>query len=198
MLTKTEVENLMRKKGKVRGVVFNTDAEYILYKKGEEVLEKVQQKTKEWGYPVDYKNIRNMEWYPVGLRALSLLAVKTMFNWSDKEIENMGYSAPAHSFVVKLLMKYLLTLKETYQKSSEYWTKHYTVGELKVPEYNEKKKYCVLQLWDFKIHPILCSYYAGYFRKIAELGARQKITDIKETKCFFKGDSYHEFVIKWE
>ena len=198
MLTKTEVENLIKKPGKVRGVVFNTDAEYILSDKGEEGLKKVEEKTKEWGHPIDYKNIRNMEWYPVGLRALSLLAIKEVFNWGDEKIKDMGYSAPTYSFIVKLLMKYLLTLEQTYEKSPGYWTKHYTAGELKAPEYNKKEKYCVLQLQDFKIHPVLCFYYLGYYRKIAELGARQKITGIEETECPFKGGSYHEYVIRWE
>ena len=198
MPTKEEVKNLMKKKGEARGVVFNTDMQYILNKKGELGLKKVEQKLKEWSYPIDYEKVRNMEWYPIGLRALSLLAVKEVFNWKDKEIEDMGYFAPTYSFIVKLLMKYLLTLEQTYEKSPSYWTKHYNVGELKVPEYNEKEKYCVLQLWDFKIHPVMCSYYTGYFHKIAELGARQKITGIRKTKCMFWGDAYHEYLIRWE
>ena len=198
MFTKDEAENLMKKRGQVRGVVFNTDTEYVLSEKGEEGLKKMEEKTKEWGYPIDYKNIRNMEWYPVGLRAISLLAAKEVFDWGDEKIKDMGHSAPTYSFIVKLLMKYLLTLEQTYKKSPGYWTKHYTVGELKVPEYNEDEKYCVLQLRDFKIHPILCIYYTGYFRKIAEIGSRQKITSIEKTKCSFKGAPYHEYVIRWE
>ena len=198
MLTKTEIENLIKKPGQVRGVVFNTDAEYILNKKGEKELERVGQKTKEWGHPIDYKNIRNMEWFPIGLRIISLLAAKEVFNWQDKEIEDMGHSAPAYSLVVKLLMKYFLTLKQTYEKSPGYWAKHYNIGKLEAPEYNEKEKYLILQLWDFKIHPILCSYYLGYFRKIAELGAQQKITGIEETKCPFRAGPCHEYTIRWE
>ncbi|HUV81394.1 MAG TPA: hypothetical protein VMW21_02720 [Patescibacteria group bacterium] len=193
-----ELDNLFKKSGQVRGVVFNTDAEYILGKKGEEGLKKVEEKTKEWGRPIEYKKIRNMEWYPVGLRVVSLLAVQEAFGWQNNEIEDMGYSAPSHSFIVKLLMKYFLTLKQTYERSPSYWTKHYDVGELKVPEYNEEKKHLVLHLSNFEIHPILCLYYLGYFRKIAELGAQQKIIGIEETRCSFKGDSYHEYVIKWK
>lgn len=193
-----ELDDLFKKSGQVRGVVFNTDAEYILNKEGEEGLKKVEEKTKEWGRPIEYKKISNMEWYPVGLRVVSLLAARETFGWQDKEIEDMGYSAPAHSFIVKLLMKYLLTLKQTYEKSPSYWTKHYDVGELKVPEYSDEKKHLVLQLSDFEIHPILCPYYLGYFHKIAELGAQQKIVGIEETKCSFKGDSCHEYVIKWK
>jgi hypothetical protein len=198
MSTKMELDDLFKKTGQVRGVVFNTDAEYILDKKGEEGLKKVEEKTKEWGRPIEYKKIRNMEWYPVGLRVVSLLAAQEAFGWQNKEIEDMGYAAPSHSFIVKLLMKYLLTLRQTYEKSPSYWTKHYDVGELKVPEYSEEKKHLVLHLSNFEIHPILCSYYLGYFRKIAELGAQQKIIGIEETKCPFKGDSYHEYVIKWK
>lgn len=53
MLTKNEIEDLMKKPGQVRGVVFVTDAKYILNKKGEEGLKKVEEKTKEWGQPIN-------------------------------------------------------------------------------------------------------------------------------------------------
>jgi hypothetical protein len=198
MLTPKEIKKIMEKPGQVRGAVFNTDAKYILEKKGEEGLKKVEEKTREWGQPIDYKKTKNMGWYPVGLRAVSLLAAEEVFNWRDEEIEDMGYSAPTHSFIVKLLMKYLLTLEQTYKKSPSYWAEHYDIGELRVPEYNEKGKYLVLQIFNFELHPILCSYYVGYFRKIAELGSRQEITDIEKTKCSFRGDSCHEYVIKWK
>ena len=198
MLTKTEIENLIKAPGQVRGVVFNTDAEYVLREKGEEELRRVEEKTKEWGCPIDYKNIRNMEWYPVGLRVVSLLAIKTVFNWDDEKIKDMGHSAPSHSFVVKLLMKYLLTLKQTYEKSPGYWTKHYTVGELKTPEHNEKEKYLVIRLKEYKFHPIICIYFQGYFQRIAQYVIKSEKFTTEETKCMHRGDLYHEFVVHWQ
>ncbi len=195
--TKEEVEEIMKTPGKVRGVVFGTDARYISDNRGEEAIKEVEQKLEEWGNPIVYKDINHMDWYPIGLRALSLLAAKEVFDWSDEDITKMGHSAPAHSFVVKLLMKYFLTLKQTHEKSPSYWTKHYTVGTLKATDYDEEERSCALQLWDFNIHPILCSYYLGYFRKISELGAQQEITGIEEKDCSHKGGPYHEFIIRW-
>jgi len=76
--------------------------------------------------------------------------------------------------------------------------KHYTISKLEAPEINVKEKRLVLRLVDFKIHPILCVYFRGYFKSIASLVVKTDKMTIKETKCPFSGDAYHEFVIEWE
>lgn len=197
-ITQEEIKRIMEIKGEARGTVFLTDAQCILAKKGKAGLKKVEEKTKEWGYHIDYQNIKSMTLYPIGLRALSILAIKEVFGWGKKDIKEMGHLAPTFSVIVKLVMKYLLSLKLTYQKSPSYWRKYYTVGRVENPEYNEKEKYVVLELYDLKVHPILCPYYAGYFLRIAELGAKEKILGIEETKCIFRGDECHQYIIRWK
>jgi len=201
-ITKQEIERIAKTQGEVRGSALVTDMNYILQKKGEEGLKRLEEKIKEWGYNIDYRNIKNMGWYSVGLRLLSLLAVKEVFGWDEKDIRNMGYSAPAYSFTLRLVMRYFLTLKKTYQMASSVWKKHYTIGRLETPEFHEteKEKYIILRVYDFKIHPIFCPYYAGYFLRAAELSvsSKEKIIGIEETKCMFKGDAFHEFKVRWE
>ena len=198
-ITKEEIRKIMEIPGKVRGVVLQTDAEYVRRKKGEEGVQALKKKTKEWGFPIEYEKILATEWYPLGLRVISLLAVKEVFSWGDKEIFDMGNSAPKYSFIVKMLMKTFLTLKKTFEECPKYWIKHYMVGVLENYKYNDKGKYLILRLKDFKIHPILCLYLSGYFLRIGQYGIKggKKIT-VQETKCIHKGDAYHEFVIKWE
>ncbi len=193
-----EIKKLMEIPGKVRGQVFLTDFGYIKEKKGEEGTELLKKKIKEWGNLIDYEKIKISEWYPVGLRAVSLLVIKETFNWRDKEITEMGRSAPKLSFVVKMLMKTFISLKKSFREAANYWKKHYLIGELVPTEIDEEKKRLVLRLSNFKLHPIFCIYLCGYFSTIAQMSIKSEKITIEETKCVFKGNSCHEFLIKWE
>jgi len=197
--SKEQLDNLMKIKGEVRGAVFQTDAEYVRIKKGGRGLVLVQEELKKLGHPIDYASIKATEWYPLGLRAISLLTIKKVFDWDDRDIEEMGNAAPKYSFIVRLLMKYFLTFPMSYKQSPAYWKKHYTVGKFKTPGYDLNKKYYIARLEDFKVHPILCVYLGGYFMRIGQFVLKEaKNFKVKETKCMFRGDSGHEFVITYE
>lgn len=197
--SKRELEKAFRLSGEIRGVTFLTDAEYIRRTKGEAGLALLKKGLKELGYPIDYENIKAVDWYPLGLRVVSLLVMKELFSWSNMDIENMGKAAPKYSFVVKMLLKYFLTIAMTYKESPKYWVKHYTVGKLEAPGYSLEKRYFLIRLRDFKAHPIMCTYLGGYFITLSQyLMKKAKNYKVREDKCMFKGDEYHEFVITWE
>lgn len=195
--TKEEIQRLTNIPGKVRGQVFVTDLAYVKEKKGEEGASLLKKKIDEWGIPIDYEKVKIAEWYPVGLRVVSLLAIKEAFDWGDEEIKDLGNCAPKYSFIVKILMKYFLSIERTFRESPKYWTKHYNVGELENYEIDEKEKYIILRLKNFKIHPILCVYYLGYYLRIAQYVVENEKITIEETKCMFKGDDCHEYFIRW-
>ena len=194
-LTKELAENLMKIKGEVRGIVFRTDAQYVLKTKGKEGLKKVEEELERIGYPIDYEKINTMAFYPIGQRAISLLAIQKVFALSEKDIREMGVRAPKISLIIKLFMRYFLSIEETVKQVPKMWGKHYTIGKLKAAAY-EKQRYIVLKLEDFVIHPILCSYLTGYFSTVVQMVVKAKVL-AKETKCPFKGDKYHEFLFKW-
>jgi len=199
MLNDKEIAEIMQTKGMARGVVFYTDAEYILEKKGKAGLKKLEEEIKKTGQPISYgKEISATSWYPLSWRILSLLVIKDIFNWEAKEIIEMGFAAPKHSFIVKTILRYFISIEKTFSESAKYWEKHYSVGKLWAPDIDLKNKRLVIRLKDFKIHPILCTYYFGYFKAIAGLVVKSEGMTIEETKCAFKGDPYHEFVIKWK
>jgi len=199
-ITKEEIKKLLEIPGSVRGQVFLTDIGYIKIKKREEGVKLFQNKIKEWNCPIDFPKVKALDWYPAGLRAISLLAAKEVFNWGDKEISNMGYSAPTYSFIVQLLLKYFASLERSFKETPKYWQKHWNVGKLEPYKINKEKKYVIIRLHDFKIHPIICTYLFknGYFIRIAQYTAKGKNFSSKETKCMFRGDSYHECLISWE
>ena len=198
-ISKETINNLMKIKGEVRGVVLKTDEEYILKEKGKAGLEKVEQRLKELGHPIKYEEIKTMDFYPVGLRVLSLLAIREVFNFSDEEIRKIGIFATKMSLIIRLFTKYFLSMRRVVMKESpKMWDKHWTVGKLVPVELNEKQKYAVIRVEGFDLHPIYCIYLEGYFTGIVQMLVKLPKVDAKETKCSFKGEPYHEFLIKWQ
>jgi len=197
-ITKETIDNLMKIKGEVRGVVLKTDEEYILKEKGKQGIEKVEQKLKELGHPIKYEEIRTMDFYPVGLRALSLLAIKEVFGFDNKEIYKMGVFATKMSLIIRLFTKYFLSLRRVIMKESpRMWRKHWTIGKLVPVELDEKKKYAIIRVEGLDLHPIYCAYLEGYFAGILQMLVRSQKTASHETKCVLKGEPYHEFLIEW-
>ena len=198
MVGKEEVEKIVQNKGNVRGEVFRTDATFIQKKKGEEGLMAVEKEMAELGYPVIFKEIKAGGWYPESLSVLTILVAKDLFNWTEKDIFEMGNSVPKYSFIVKTLMGYFLSFKRFMAEVPKYWKKHFDFGELEVAKFDEEKKYVILREKGYKFHPLMCLYHAGYYQEITKYIIKSEKITIEETKCMFKGDPYHEYVIRWE
>ncbi|MDP2926544.1 MAG: hypothetical protein Q8N65_00145 [bacterium] len=196
LLNETEVKKLMQLKGEVRGVVFKTDFEYILNREGGDGLEKLENKFQEIGHPIKYGEIKALAFYPIGLRIISLLAIKDIFSFSDEEIKKIGEAAPKLSLVIKLFTKYFLSITLTAQQAPSMWGKHYRAGKLVVVEINEKEKRIILSLEDFNLHPLLCKYLEGYFSTVVKM-AVGKPTNSQEIKCSFSGGKSHEYLVTW-
>lgn len=199
ILDKKVIQDLMKIEGEARGVVFKTDAEYVLKEKGEEGLKKLEEELEKLGQPINFKEIKTMAFYPIGLRAVSLLAIKKVFGFNDEKIKEIGLFATKTSLIIKLFVRYFLSVQRVFMKEApRLWAKHYTIGELNTVELNEEKKYGIIRLKGIDIHPIVCCYLEGYFCGILHLILKSsRITSI-ESKCTFRGDEYHEFLLKWE
>jgi len=194
-ITKEIIKEVMAVKGEVRGIVFKTDADFVLKEKGKESLKAVEEELARIGYPINYQKLKTMNFYPLGVRVLSLLVIKKVCHFSNKDIERMGAYAPKASFVVKLFARFFFSVAKTAEQAPKMWRKHYTIGRL-TAESHEKERYTVVRLHDLTIHPILCSYLSGYFATIVQMvvNAPVKTTEIK---CSHRGDEYHEFLMKW-
>lgn len=200
MLDKKTIDDLLKNiEGEVRGVVFKTDAEFVKEKMGLEGFEKLKLAMKETGIPLDYEEETSAtKWYPLSWRILSILVIKDTFDFNDEDIKEMGESAPKYSFIVRTLLRYFISLEKTFSEASKYWKEHYSVGELVVPDPSVvKDNYLIFHLKDFRVHPILCEYYKGYFLSISRVVIKAENMKMEETKCSFKGDDYHEFKVTW-
>lgn len=195
---KEEVSRLMQIKGNVRGEVFLANAAYIKYREGEAGMILVEEKLTELGYPLKFKALRSLNWYPESLSVLVMLVAKEIFNWKESDIFKMGNSAPKYSFIVQLLMRHFLSPRKCFQESPKYWKAHFDFGELETIEFNEKEKYLIVQVKGYEFHPLCCIYHSGYFLRIAQLVIKSEKIEIRETKCAHKGDPYHEYLINWQ
>lgn len=193
------IKELSSIKGEVRGVALKTDGDYILKEKGKEGLEKLEKKLKDWGFEIEYEKINNMLFYPAALRIASLLAIKEVFEFNDQKMQDIGFYATKKSLIIKLFLKFFVSANRVFYKESvKIWKKHYTFGKLVPVELNEDKKYGIIRVEDFNLHPIYCSYLGGYFSGILQMLVRSSKINPEETKCFFRGQDCHEFLIKWQ
>ena len=195
-LTKELAKKLMAAKGEARGATLKVDWEHVLQEKGGKGLRKLEAKMAELGYPLKYKEIKAMRFYPIGMDVISMLAIKELFNYDEKKFEEMGGSVVQFSLFLKVLMKYFLSIPTVAKEVSKMWKRHYTIGDMSVSEINEEKKYVILRLENFQIHPIYCPIIRGYLAKVLGMVVKSLAT-CEETKCAFKGDKYHEYLMKW-
>lgn len=187
----------MKIEGETRGIVFTLDAAYVLRKWGKRGLNKVEAALEKLGYPIDYEGVRKMDFYPIGLRLISLLAVQKTFDLDEEEIEKMGKAAPKTSLIIRLFMKYFPSIPLVAAQIPKMWTKHYTRGSLEAVKVDEEGREIILQLKDCDLHPLFCRYLTGYFHTVARMVVKSDTVSVQETKCTFRGDKYHQYLLTW-
>jgi len=196
-ITRETVKKLMAIPGEARGVTLKVDWEFILRKEGKEGLEKLERKMAELGYPLKFEEIKTMDFYPIGLDALSMTVIGEVFNYDKQKFIEIGETALKFSIFLKVFLKYFVSPKQAINEASKMWRRHYSVGDLIVAEFNEDRGYAVLRLENFRLSKIHCYNLLGYFSKILEMIVNAKVS-IEERKCVFDGDGYHEYFLKWK
>jgi len=198
-LNKELVSKLMAMPGEARGVVFKTDSDYVLQKMGEAGLKKLEEELVVLGCPIDYKKVVVLSFYPIGLRVISLLAIKKVFSFNDDQIKEIGLFASKTSLMLKLFINFFISPRKVFfEEAPKIWHKHYPDGELCPVEFNEEKKYAIVQIKNYQLYPIFCLYLGSYFCGFFHLLIKSPTITFEETKCVSRGDEYHEFIIKWQ
>jgi len=200
-VTKEEIKKLMEAPGKIKGTSFKGDLDYILWKKGEEGLKEVEKETERFGYPIKYERIDESEWYPVGLRMVSLGAILTTFGWGKKELIEIAESATKISFIVRFFMRYFVSPEKVFRMAaSRMWERYYNIGSLETLDFKRTQRdgRASLRVKNFKLHPFYCFFISHFFIGVFKLAEPKfKEITVEETKCMFRGDPYHEYLIKW-
>lgn len=196
IITKEIAKDLMKIRGEVRGATLKADGEYVLQAKGEEGLRRLEKEMVRLGYPLEYKRVKAVTFYPIGLRAISLAAIKKVFNLNDKDFCNIGIFESKLSLIMRMFMKYFFSIDLMLTKVSEMWRKYYAVGDMKVVDYEKDKRRGTLRIENFYLHPLHCRTLEGFISSIIKMIVNSDVS-CKEIKCPFWGDDYHEFSVKW-
>jgi len=83
-INKEVVIELLKIKGEARGVHFKNDGDFILKEKGKEGIEKLEKELEELGCPIKYGKINQFDFYPAGMRVVSLLVIKKTSNGNER------------------------------------------------------------------------------------------------------------------
>jgi hypothetical protein len=198
VLTKKDFQEIVKLEGQVRGSALNTDAACIQSQEGRKGLQRVEERFRRLGYPLEYHHIKDMGWYPISLRVLSLCVLRDVFRMDESGLKKLGDTAPKFSFMVKVFMKFSDLRDVALDSIPGYWRMHYSIGDMKIGEINEQEGYLTFQLENFHVHPILCPYFEGYLRRLLQFGFVDEQLASLETKCMHKGDALHEYRISWK
>lgn len=196
IITKETAKKLMQIEGETRGLSIRGDIEYVIYKKGEAGLRKLEEEMTKLGCPLKYKEIRQMEFYPVGLELIVFLVIKKIFNFNKEDFFEMGEFNSKLSLIIRLFMKYFVSVETLAKEASKIWKTYYTVGEFEVVDVSGEKRRGILRLRNFRLLRAHCHTVRGYLSNTVKMVVKEPVT-CEETKCPFLGDKYHEFLLKW-
>lgn len=197
-VTQKIVDKLKKISGNVRGAVILEDVKFLERHGGKEAIRKLNQHIKELGIDVSFEDLKPMQFYPEYLSVLVVLFNAEILDLDQVGVFKMGQEALKHSFFMKLFINYFVSIKRTFKEAPKYWQKHFDFAEIEAVEFNEKEKYIIFRVKGYKFHPIMCTYHAGYFLKLAQMALGSKEVTIEEDKCMFRGDPYHEFILRWQ
>ncbi len=191
-----ETKKLEEAKGQVRGMGMKAHADFIYEKEGPEGLERLERAMAEAGYPVQYKEIKAMDFYPLRMELATLITIKKLFRYPDEKFREIGKFGVKFSLLIKLFMKYFISLEKLTKEADNLWEKGGDLGHLKIVMRDKEKNIIVLRVEDFSAHPLYCQIFSGYFSKAIQMIVGKEAT-CEETKCVFRGDNCHEFLLKW-
>ena len=140
-LTKEEIERIMKIKGDIRGAVFKAFYSYVIDKKGEEGVERVEKRLEDLDYSFDLEGIKSFQWYPQAFAVVVCLVILEVFDWDESAAFDIGYNGPLFSTAAKLLVKYFKTPERGFRQVPKIWRQHVNFAEPKVFKYNKEKRH---------------------------------------------------------
>ena len=144
-----------------------------------------------------YEDIRKMEFYPLGIQAVTFELTREFFNYDKQRFREIGKFVSKVSLILRLFTKYFVSAEKVIKEIPEMWRKNYTTGELKIMDYKESDNHVVLRLENFRLHLFHGQVLVGYFHTVTGMLGGRGTVEIKETKSPFLGDEYYEFFLKW-
>lgn len=190
---KEKVERLTKKPQRARGVVAQSEADYIREKHGEEGIEKVEQVLEELGHSFSYDQVSTYQWYLEGLLVSGLLAAYELFEWNEEDVFSLGKEAPYFSIIIKTILEFA-SVESTLNTASTVWDRHYDFGEFEVYDYDIENGEAHARLHEYDFPSIMHEYFSGYLETVMELATGEEVT-LEHQPC--EDGDCHEFHAHW-
>jgi len=187
---------MMDVEGRVRGIGLKDGLEFIKTEESEEGLRKVERIITDLGYPLKLEEINMTKFYPLGIVGALFMVAQEVFGWGDEQFRKMGEFSSRSSSIIRLFMKYFVSLDRVVERGQSMWDTYFNVGRISPRKVDKEGKEIIMELKNFSLHPLHCQYLRGYFSKMFGL-ILKTAPSVRETKCVHKGDDCHEFVIRW-
>jgi hypothetical protein len=196
IISKEEFEEIRKTKGEVRGSGPKSIAEHVFQKEGEHGLKRLEDLMNSLGFPIEYRKINSVDYYPYWIVTASFLAAKRLFNFTSEDYQKIGEIDVKFTPFQKIFLKYFVSLKKLAESISKMWEHYNTLGKMELIEFDEKNKRAIVRVTEFDRSEYQCQYLIGYMTATVKMVS--KIIPIcEETKCTFRGDEYHEFTLRW-
>lgn len=184
-------------KEEARGIGLKIGTTFILKEEGEEGLKRLEDIMLKLGYPIRYKEIKSMSFYPLKLLYLTFIVSQKVFNYDDKKFQKIGKFESKFPLFIRLYMKYFVSLKKLKKAAPRIWRNHYMSGSFKVTEINREKRYIIARIEDFPLHPYHFQFLLGFFPSMLKIIIRKEAT-CEGKECPGSEGKCHEFVMRWQ
>ncbi len=114
----------MNIKGEIRGMSLKIMASFILKEKGKEGLKKIEDTITNLGYPLKYRQIKAMAFYPIGLDPFMMVVAKKVLNFDKEDFRKLGEFSPKTAIIIRLFLKYLISVRKVAENVTEMWKKY--------------------------------------------------------------------------
>ncbi|MBZ1356451.1 MAG: 4-vinyl reductase [Candidatus Nealsonbacteria bacterium] len=189
-------DQIMSVHGNARGDLLLSTISYIKQREGDNGLKDVENELKRLGYPIDFNNIERLKWYPKSVNILIYFLCTEIFKWGKEDIFELGRAAVKLALITRVIAKYFISVEKMFEQAPSNWDKYVDFGSAETVEVNNEKRYGIVRIHGYNFHPVGCYYLEGFFIGMLDFVVQGK-KEIEETKCVHKGDSYHEFILRW-
>ncbi|MDP3093562.1 MAG: 4-vinyl reductase [bacterium] len=197
IVSKEEAKKFMEIPGEVKGLFLMTKADYIQKDQGEEGVKKLEQAMVDFDYPLKYKEIKSTSFYPLGLFMFHFTALHRLFGYDEKRFSEMGKAEAKNSSpLIRIFLSHFASLERLAQVVPKMWRDQFSIGSLKAVKIDKSGKQFIVRLNDFTGDPYMCSSLMGYFSGILSMVVGKAVS-CEEVKCVHRGDSHHDFLLKW-
>jgi len=197
VVTNEELDEIKKTQGETIGGGLSEDFQFILRKEGEAGLKQVEAELANLGYPLKLAEIKNFQWYPFYLNMLLLVVTKNIFQWTDADFRENGRFSAKVSVIVRIMVKYFVSLRRVCEQVGSYWRKYYTMGAVNIEKLNEKEKVLVIAFSGFTGVSSFCRILEGYIQQIFSYVVPGEKLTVQEIECVLQGGKAHRFKLTW-